>query len=117
MLSANLWLPFVKRYAGGKIYLSQNYMCFKSDVKSLVSLVIPLRVIQVVFLRHLYGFFLFFKQEHCLQSVEKIVDGPVSRFENQIVVVTETSTFQMSHIHERDFFVQKISELLAKIKM
>lgn len=47
-IKANLWLPYNKRYANGNIYLSQNFMCFSSDVRGLVYLVIPLRIIQVI---------------------------------------------------------------------
>lgn len=46
-IKANLWLPYNKRYATGNIYLSQNFMCFSSEVRGLVYLVIPLRIIQV----------------------------------------------------------------------
>lgn len=46
-IKANLWTPYNKRYVGGYIFLSQNFLCFKSDVKRLVSLVIPLRIIYV----------------------------------------------------------------------
>lgn len=46
-IKASLWLPYTKRNASGSIYLSQNFMCFKSDVRDLVSLVIPLKLIQV----------------------------------------------------------------------
>lgn len=48
-IKANLWLPYTKRYANGNIFLSQNFMCFSSDVRGLVYLVIPLRIIQVEF--------------------------------------------------------------------
>lgn len=48
-IKANLWLPYTKRYANGNIFLSQNFMCFSSDVPGLVYLVIPLRMIQVSF--------------------------------------------------------------------
>lgn len=46
-IKASLWLPYNKRYATGNIFLSQNFMCFRSEVQALVSLVIPLRTIQV----------------------------------------------------------------------
>lgn len=46
-IKASLWLSYKKRYANGSIFLSQNFMCFNSDVQGLVSLVIPLRIIQV----------------------------------------------------------------------
>lgn len=31
-IDATLWTPYNKRYVWGKIYLSQNYMCFESRV-------------------------------------------------------------------------------------
>lgn len=93
---ANLWTPYTKRSAGGNIYLSQNFMCFKSDVQNLVSLVIPLRVIHLV---------------------EKKVDGPASRFDHQIIVTTASTTFQFSQVLDREFFLKKSSELLAKFKV
>lgn len=46
-IKASLWMPYNKRNTSGDIYLSQNFMCFKSDVRDLVSLVIPLKLIQV----------------------------------------------------------------------
>lgn len=48
-IKASLWLPYTKRSTNGNIYLSQNFMCFRSDVRDLVSLVIPLKLIQVNF--------------------------------------------------------------------
>lgn len=95
-IKANLWLPYKKRYANGNIFLSQNFMCFGSDVRGLVYLVIPLRMIQ---------------------SVEKKNNEPVSRFDNQIIVVAENCTFEFSQVLDRDFFITKISEVLAKVKM
>lgn len=50
LIKAKLWTPYNKRYVSGCIYLSQNFMCFKSDVKGLISLVVPLRIIYVSFL-------------------------------------------------------------------
>lgn len=47
IVKANLWLHHSKRHANGTIYLSQNFLCFKSDVKDWVSLVIPLKNIRV----------------------------------------------------------------------
>jgi len=31
-IDATLWTPYNKRYVWGKIYLSQNYLCFESRV-------------------------------------------------------------------------------------
>lgn len=47
MVKANLWLHHNKRHASGTIYLSQNFLCFKSDVQGWVSLIIPLKNIRV----------------------------------------------------------------------
>ncbi|XP_055382539.1 TBC1 domain family member 9 [Condylostylus longicornis] len=95
-IKANLWMSFNKRYAPGFIFLSPNFLCFRSDVKGLVSLVIPFKIIK---------------------SAEKKDDGP-SRFENQIVISTsENGPFQFSNINDRDFLIQKISELLSKIQI
>lgn len=47
MVKASLWLHHSKRHANGTIYLSQNFLCFKSEVKDLVSLIIPLKSIRV----------------------------------------------------------------------
>lgn len=47
MVKANLWLHHSKRHASGTVFLSQNYLCFKSEVKDLVSLIIPLKSIRV----------------------------------------------------------------------
>lgn len=47
MVKANLWMHHSKRSASGTIYLSQNFLCFRSEVKDLVSLIIPLKNIRV----------------------------------------------------------------------
>jgi len=46
--SATLWTPYNKRHVWGRMFLSQNYLCFESRVKNLVSLVIPLRDVRQV---------------------------------------------------------------------
>lgn len=47
MVKANLWLHHSKCSTSGTIFLSQNFFCFKSDVKDLVSVIIPLKNIRV----------------------------------------------------------------------
>lgn len=123
-IKANLWLPYgsKKRYANGNIFLSQNFMCFSSDVRGLVYLVIPLRIIQVRGLdcvQYSFNekFFTFFFFWFCFQSVEKKNNEPVLRYENQIIVVAENATFEFSQVLDRDFFITKISEILAKVTM
>ena len=43
-----LWTPFNKKYRNGRLYISQNFACFESHVRGLVSLVIPLREVAYV---------------------------------------------------------------------
>lgn len=93
-IKANLWTPYCKRYVSGNIFLSPNFFCFKSDVKDYVNVVIPLKNIK---------------------SAERKIDGP-GRFDNQIVIsTTENVLFVFSQISDRDFLIQKISELLSRI--
>ncbi|GAB0096899.1 TBC1 domain family member 8 [Sergentomyia squamirostris] len=95
-IKGNLWTPYNKKYVSGCIYLSQNFLCFRSDIKRLVSIVISLRNIR---------------------SVEK-KDDALSRFENQIVIsTTDAAALQFSQIIDREFLLNKISELLAKTKI
>ena len=46
-IKASLWTPYAKKHVHGVIYVSQNYLCFRSDIDGLVSLVIPLSNIVV----------------------------------------------------------------------
>jgi len=46
-IKANIWTPYSKRFNSGFIYLSPNFFCFRSDVKDLVSVVIPMKTIKV----------------------------------------------------------------------
>lgn len=46
-IKADIWTPYSKRFHSGCIYLSPNFFCFRSDVKDLVSLVIPMKTIKV----------------------------------------------------------------------
>lgn len=36
-IDATLWTPYNKRYVWGKIFLSQNYLCFESRVSVLIN--------------------------------------------------------------------------------
>ncbi|XP_058121840.1 TBC1 domain family member 9 [Anopheles ziemanni] len=92
-IKASLWAPYRKKHIEGILYLSQNYLCFKSDVVAMVSLVIPLSKIV---------------------SVEKNED-PHNRFSNRIIITTsDGNIFVLQHILDREFLINKISELLSK---
>ncbi|XP_029039760.1 TBC1 domain family member 9 isoform X2 [Osmia bicornis bicornis] len=96
-IDATLWTPYNKRYVWGKIFLSQNYLCFESRVRGLVSLVIPLREVKLT-------------ERAENQSFSTGID-------KSILVTTERSSFLFAQIHDRDFVVQKISELLARSQL
>ncbi|KAL0272685.1 UNVERIFIED_CONTAM: hypothetical protein PYX00_005558 [Menopon gallinae] len=87
---ATLWTPYNKRNTYGRIFLSQNYLCFDSRVKGLVSLVIPLRDVQLV---------------------EK---ADTSSTYKGILITTVNSSFLFAQIPDRDFLVEKLCELKSK---
>ncbi|XP_065094119.1 TBC1 domain family member 9 [Ochlerotatus camptorhynchus] len=92
-ITSALWTPYTKKHVNGMIYLSQGYLCFRSDVYALVGLVIPLNKIV---------------------SVEKKED-PFDRFSNRIIITTsDANIFLFSHILDRDFLISRISDLLSK---
>ncbi|KAL7305876.1 hypothetical protein TKK_0001884 [Trichogramma kaykai] len=96
-VDATLWTPYDKRHNWGKIYLSHNYLCFESRVKHLVNLVIPLREVRQV------------------EAAENQASN--ASLEKSILITTARASFLFAQIHDRDFVVQKISELLAKTKI
>lgn len=91
---ATLWTPYNKRHVWGRMFLSQNYLCFESRVKNLVSVVIPLRDVRLVE-----------KAEN--QASNSAVDKSV------LITTCNRTSFLFAQIQDRDFVVQKISELLA----
>ncbi|CAK9821928.1 TBC1 domain family member 9 [Anthophora retusa] len=97
VIDATLWTPYNKRYIWGKIFLSQNYLCFESRVRGLVSLIIPLREVRRI--------------EHAENQ------SSATGIDKSILVTTARSSFLFAQIHDRDFVIQKISELLAKSKL
>uniref|UniRef100_A0A0A9Y1G7 TBC1 domain family member 9 n=1 Tax=Lygus hesperus TaxID=30085 RepID=A0A0A9Y1G7_LYGHE len=95
-MEATLWTPYNKTFVRGTIFVSQNYICFESRVKNLVSLVIPLRdVSQVEPARN----------TNPQQASQVLISTKVAPW----------STFLFSQVGDRDFFIQKIAELLAKL--
>ncbi|KAK6638132.1 hypothetical protein RUM44_008557 [Polyplax serrata] len=88
-----LWTPYNKRNVWGRMFLSQNYICFDSRVKYLVSLVIPL---------------------HHVLLAEK---SDTNTNYKGLLITTIESSFLFAQIPDRDFLVQKISELLTKCRL
>ncbi|CAG2161932.1 unnamed protein product [Oppiella nova] len=95
-LPLTLWTPYNKQHVWGKMYLSNNYICFESRVKSLVALIIPLREIL---------------------STEKLDNNQNTGYDrnNAILISCLKANFIFSHIDDRDFLIIKISELLSRL--
>lgn len=99
-IDCTLLTPYNKKYVAGRLFLSQNYICFESRVKAQVSLVIPLREVIVA---------------------EKIeTSSSVQSLDKAIIVTTGNSidrtNFIFSQILDRDFVVDKLSELFSRTR-
>ncbi|XP_075969354.1 TBC1 domain family member 8/9 isoform X2 [Anticarsia gemmatalis] len=93
-----LWTPYNKRHNWGRLYLSQNFICFDSRVTNLVRLTIPLRNV------------------HQVERADSGGTGSSSGDSGSILITTAHHTsFLFGSISDRDFLVHKISELLAKL--
>lgn len=88
-----LWTPFNKQQVSGCMYISSNYVCFEAKVKNLISVVIPLREVLVV---------------------EKVENQTYATSAICISVRSKTN-FLFAQLKDREFVVNKISELLAKV--
>lgn len=55
-IDATLWTPYSKRYVWGKIYLSQNYLCFESRVNIFLKLINCKHELIINFTWYLYLF-------------------------------------------------------------
>lgn len=118
LTDCTLFTPYNKKHVAGRLFLSQNYICFESrvsflyhrdilryvdslQVKTQVSLVIPLRDVKLV---------------------EKKIENNASNatLENAIIITTmneiDKTNFLFAQILDRDFLVDKISELLSRTK-
>jgi len=94
-----LYTPFNKRYRNGKLYISQGFACFASHVTGLVSLVIPLRDVA---------------------RVEKTEEPPKKNTVDRAILVRMKAAggraFVFGMMPDRDFVVEKLSELLAALE-
>lgn len=85
----SLWTPYNKQYVWGRMFLSSSYICFESEVRLLVSLVIPMREMTIV---------------------EK------GGTKNALLITTrDKENFTFADLEDLEFVVQKVSELLAKV--
>ncbi|CAG9825643.1 unnamed protein product [Phaedon cochleariae] len=99
-IDCTLLTPYNKKHVSGRIFLSQNYICFESRVKAQVSLVIPLRDVTLA---------------------EKIETNMLNQSLDKAIIITMSDTlnrtnFIFAQILDREFLIEKISELLSKTK-
>ncbi|XP_022235832.1 TBC1 domain family member 9-like, partial [Limulus polyphemus] len=91
-----LWTPYNKQHVWGRLFISCNYICFESRVKNLVYVIIPLRDIALV---------------------EKVDSNSSTNVLQDALILTTNSkvNFLFAQLPDRDFLLEKISELLAKV--
>ncbi|XP_049866927.1 TBC1 domain family member 9 isoform X2 [Pectinophora gossypiella] len=92
-----LWTPYNKRHNWGRLYLSQNFICFDSRVRNLVRLTIPLRNV------------------HQVERADGAGTGSSGDSGSILITTAHHTSFLFGNIADRDFLVHKISELLAKL--
>nr|XP_049695538.1 TBC1 domain family member 9 isoform X1 [Helicoverpa armigera] len=92
-----LWTPYNKRHNWGRLYLSQNFICFDSRVRNLVRLTIPLRNV------------------HQVERADSGGTGSSGDSGSILITTAHHTSFLFGNISDRDFLVHKISELLAKL--
>nr|XP_039264646.1 TBC1 domain family member 9-like [Styela clava] len=91
-IQCTVWVPYDKRHVWGKLYLSQNFVCFSGQVNDPVQIVIPMREITVV--------------EKADSS--NILPNPIS------ITTRCKITFLFGHVRDREYLVQLISDFLSK---
>ncbi|ESO97799.1 hypothetical protein LOTGIDRAFT_152898 [Lottia gigantea] len=90
-----LWTPYNKQHVSGRLYLSSNFICFASRVRDLVTVIIPLRDIQVV------------------EKVDNSVSGNL--ISKALLVTTKGKmSFTFAQFSDRDFILERISDYLSR---
>jgi len=92
-----LFTPYNKKYRYGTLFLSNNFACFSSHVVDLVNIVIPLDLVT---------------------SVEKTDRNMNTKLYDEGLLFTLHSpdnTIILGQVQDRDFVLQKISDLLAQV--
>ncbi|XP_021209163.1 TBC1 domain family member 9 isoform X1 [Bombyx mori] len=95
--ACTLWTPYNKKHNWGRLYLSQNFICFDSRVPNLVRLTIPLRNV------------------HQVERADSGGTGSSGDSGSILITTAHHTSFLFGNISDRDFLVHKISELLAKL--
>ena len=114
-----LWTPFNKKYRFGQLFLSSNFACFSSHVPKLVSLVIPLKEVNCVEKSNTnanngnWDEAIVFSMK---SGIRNFVFGQVG-FSRLAAEWLGTNMMAAAiQVADRDFVVEKICELLAKLK-
>lgn len=87
-----LWTPFAKTHVAGRLFISNNYVCFNSREEDLCRLIIPLREVSIV--------------ERADSS--SVLPCPVS------ISTKNKMNFLFANLKDRDFLVQRISDFLQR---
>ena len=94
-----LYTPFNKKYRYGCLYLSSNFVCFNSHVFNQVRLVIPLRDVALV------------------EKTEANPNGYTVDQAISISLKSVKSPYIFAQLPDREFVVEKISDLLSKLEV
>ncbi|ELT95953.1 hypothetical protein CAPTEDRAFT_186677 [Capitella teleta] len=90
----SLWTPYNKSHAWGKLYISAHFICFSSRVRDLVTVIIPMRDVNLV---------------------EKVDSGNRDVLPSALLVsVKSKNNFLFAQIRDRDVVLQKIIDFLSK---
>ncbi|TRY63799.1 hypothetical protein TCAL_07164 [Tigriopus californicus] len=93
-----IWTPFNQKYRFGRLYISQNFICFQSHVANLASLIIPLRDVT------------------CVEKTDSQPNGNTVDEAISIAMKTTKKPFIFAQIPDRNFVVEKLSDLLSKLE-
>lgn len=97
MITACLHAPFNRTLVPGVLFLSQNYLCYESKDKGLLSLVLPLRYLETA-------------EKGELQIGGRVCDT------NVLIIKIPKQQFMFTNIQDLDFLIDKILKLSSKIK-
>jgi len=94
-IQCTLWAAFDKKVVWGNLFLSHNFVCFKStQLQENINLIIPLRDVSVV--------------EKADSS--NVLPFPIS------ITTRNKMTFLFGHLQDRDYLLNLISDFLSKTK-
>ncbi|KAK4303862.1 hypothetical protein Pmani_024162 [Petrolisthes manimaculis] len=113
-----LWAPYSKTYVSGTLYVSSNYICFDSKIANLVSVVCPLReVVSVEQMDSVRGnssvkqaLFVCTSQTPSPSPAATPAGTPSPASSSTVA----NNTFLFVDVGDRDFVINKLSEMLGK---